>query len=225
MHFISNYMLATTRLVRGSVRLSLVLSLRGASSSPPAPGPGPVRSEVASFLERVKARQSPPPSPNAADDLAGLEVRAWEQSRQRGVLVARVNAFFSLAAFPVHVYGFMVGLNVWLLAWPALFSVCWLAYSVVRAQRTVTALTLLPGARVALSTRSFFGAEAVALEAPLSALRVQPQTETQRKRGIVYVDVFHNRASAATKAESTRYLVEVHSGHVLDPRAFKSILR
>lgn len=70
----------------------------------------------------------------------------------------KFNALFSLAAFPVHAWGYFVLPDTTLLAFPLAFSMLWVFYSMKRAETTVTQLELLEGhQQLRIQSFSFFG--------------------------------------------------------------------
>jgi len=69
-----------------------------------------------------------------------------------------LNAIFSLAAFPVHIWGYSLNIDPFLLVFPFSFSVLWLAYSHKKASRSIKTVRALEGHKqLELTPYSFFG--------------------------------------------------------------------
>jgi len=159
------------------------------------------------FIDKLRAQAGQ--SPSGAEPAISFEVG------RRAVLRARLNAAVSLLAFPVHAWGFWLGLSPLLLAWPLIFSSLWLYYSVLTARRNVAALHFTTGWHsFDVDTLSFWGTptRATPTSLPLSTARAAALPDAARQ-GVLGLDV------QLSKGRRQRFLLRCKDAQTLNERA------
>eukprot|EP01127_Copromyxa_protea_P014231 TRINITY_DN3921_c0_g1_i1.p1 TRINITY_DN3921_c0_g1~~TRINITY_DN3921_c0_g1_i1.p1 ORF type:complete len:154 (-),score=29.97 TRINITY_DN3921_c0_g1_i1:86-547(-) len=132
-----------------------------------------------------------------------------------------VNAVFSLAAFPVHYWGWATGVDPFLLVFPASFSTLWLYYSWKKANRTICKVNLLEGHQdVQFFPYTFFGTAGKPFVIHRSKFSVVLDAEAADRAKRNQIDIIGEVQGTKLK-KHTRYLIERWKGEVKDSSLYK----
>jgi len=179
-----------------------------------------LRRSVEKLQEDLRARK------NAKDRLGITETQQVTKAETTvfdmpfGKLQA-LNALFSVAAFPIHIWGYSLNIDPFLLVFPFSFSVLWLAYSHKKATRTIKHIKALDGHKqLELTPYSFFGTTGKPFVVDKSDVHVildMPKVDRDKRN---HIDVALETALPGIK-KKRRYVIEREQGERPDQRLWK----
>jgi hypothetical protein len=191
-------------------------------------------------IEKLKAEMKQAKEPKAKpisilEPTSKDEIEVFRMGSLYGTLMT-VNAVFSVAAvrknnickthllqFPVHAWGYSLGVDPTLLVFPASFSILWFFYSWKKANRTIYSVKLLEGhQKVEFTPYSFWGTQKrpfLIERSNISVVLDTPKSE-RAKRNMMEV---RGTVQGTKLQKTTRYIIERWKGEVKDRSLFKML--
>jgi hypothetical protein len=151
------------------------------------------------------------------------------------------NTIFTLAAFPVHAWGFFVVPDKYLLLFPLSFTILWLFYSIQRAHMTIHRICLLSGREprsVEIATYTMWGGSRTRV---VSRTMINPILDDDVKRRQQFIDIYQPLAfqtpqspskqtptvetapASASRWRVKRYIVDLKRGKICSNTFFRII--
>jgi hypothetical protein len=179
-----------------------------------------LRRSVEKLQEDLRARKNAKDRLGIADTQQVTKAETTVFDMPFGKLQA-LNAVFSFAAFPIHIWGYSLNIDPFLLVFPFSFSVLWLAYSHKKATRTIKHIRALEGHKqLELTPYSFFGTTGKPFVVDKSDVHVvldMPKVDRDKRN---HIDVALETALPGIK-KKRRYVIEREQGVRPDQRLWK----